>query len=50
MVSPKRKSPRREPALPPLHELEAEVMEELWSRGEATVRSVMEALNKRTRK
>src|SRR3989440_11165953 len=50
MVSRKSKSPRREPALPPLHELEAEVMEELWSRGEATVRSVMEALNKRTRK
>ena len=35
---------------PPLHELEAEVMEELWSSGEAPVRAVMEALNKRTRK
>jgi predicted transcriptional regulator len=34
------------PALPPLHELEAEVMEELWSRGEASVREVMDALNK----
>ena len=31
---------------PPLHELEAEVMEELWERGEASVRDVMEALNK----
>ena len=30
---------------PPLHELEAEVMEEMWERGEATVREVMEALN-----
>jgi predicted transcriptional regulator len=34
-------------APPPLHELEAEVMEELWSVGEAPVRSVMDALNKR---
>ncbi len=39
-----------EPAVPQLHELETEVMEELWSQGEATVRSVMDALNKRTRK
>jgi predicted transcriptional regulator len=31
---------------PPLHELEAEVMEELWRSGEAPVRAVMEALNK----
>jgi BlaI family transcriptional regulator, penicillinase repressor len=38
----------RKPGLhfpPPLHELEAEVMEELWKRGEASVREVMEALN-----
>jgi predicted transcriptional regulator len=41
-----RKSSPSEPALPPLHELESEVMEELWSRGEASVRTVMEALNK----
>jgi predicted transcriptional regulator len=34
---------------PPLHELEAEVMEELWRRGEAPVRTVMEALNKGSR-
>jgi predicted transcriptional regulator len=32
---------------PPLHELEAEIMEELWSRGEGTVREVLEALNGR---
>src|SRR6202011_5376470 len=50
MVSRKNSSQRGEPALPPLHELEAEVMEELWLQKEATVRSVMEALNKRTRK
>ena len=30
---------------PPLHELEAEVMDEVWERGEASVREVMEALN-----
>jgi predicted transcriptional regulator len=36
-----------EPAPPPLHELEAEVMEELWSQGEATVRIVMDARKER---
>ena len=35
---------------PPLHELESEVMEELWSSGEATVRAVMDALNERAPK
>jgi predicted transcriptional regulator len=35
---------------PPLHELESEVMEQLWTGGEASVRSVMEALNRRSRK
>jgi predicted transcriptional regulator len=39
--------PRRTPPPPPLHELESEVMDELWSRGESTVRDVMEALNGR---
>src|ERR1700730_5860630 len=37
------------PVPPPLHELEAEVMEELWSSGEAPVRAVMDALNERAR-
>jgi BlaI family transcriptional regulator, penicillinase repressor len=32
---------------PPLHELEAEVMDELWEQGESSVRSVMRALNAR---
>jgi predicted transcriptional regulator len=32
---------------PLLHELETEVMEELWSRGEGNVREVLEALNAR---
>ena len=32
---------------PPLHELEGEIMDELWRRGEATVRDVLEALNGR---
>jgi predicted transcriptional regulator len=35
---------------PPLHELEAEVMQEVWERGEASVREVMEALNAGTDK
>jgi predicted transcriptional regulator len=30
---------------PPLHELEAEVMDEVWHRGEASVREIMSALN-----
>jgi predicted transcriptional regulator len=30
---------------PPLGELEAYVMEQLWQQGEATVRSVLEAIN-----
>jgi BlaI family transcriptional regulator, penicillinase repressor len=38
--SPKGASP------PSLHELESEVMEQLWESGEAPVRSVMLALNK----
>jgi predicted transcriptional regulator len=47
MVSRKKPSSPSQPALPALHELEAEVMEQLWSQGEATVRTVMDALNKR---
>lgn len=35
---------RKEPP-PPLHELEDEVMEQMWDRGSATVREVLEALN-----
>ncbi|HUO74503.1 MAG TPA: BlaI/MecI/CopY family transcriptional regulator [Solirubrobacteraceae bacterium] len=35
---------------PQLHELEAEVMEEVWAEGEASVRSVMQALNARASK
>jgi predicted transcriptional regulator len=31
---------------PALHELEAEVMQEMWSRGGATVREIREALNR----
>jgi predicted transcriptional regulator len=33
---------------PPLHELETEIMEEVWNGGERTVREVLEALNART--
>jgi predicted transcriptional regulator len=35
---------------PPLHELEEEVMEEIWRRQEVSVRGVMEALNGRAPK
>jgi predicted transcriptional regulator len=44
-----RKRKRSEPTVPPppLHELESEVMERLWRSGEASVRSVMDALNQR---
>ncbi len=37
-------------APPPLHELESEIMEEMWGRGEATVRQVQQALNARGEK
>src|SRR4051794_10615500 len=41
----KRKTP------PPLHELEAEVMQDVWRRdGDVAVRDVMDALNRRTKK
>jgi predicted transcriptional regulator len=50
MTARKTKGSRAESAPPALHELESEVMEQLWTIGEATVRSVMEALNRRTRK
>ena len=50
MAPRKKKSAAPSEPTPPLHELEAEVMEELWSQGEATVRTVMDALNKRARK
>jgi predicted transcriptional regulator len=50
MAGTKKNKSDREPALPELHELESEVMEELWARGESPVRSVMDALNTRTSK
>ena len=37
---------RRKKAPPALHDLEAEVMEEVWRQQEASVRSVMEACNR----
>src|SRR5437763_5584692 len=41
---------RRPKAPPVLHELEAEIMEEVWRRGdETTVRLVMEALNRKAK-
>jgi predicted transcriptional regulator len=49
-MSPKKRRSVREAAPPQLHELESEVMEELWSQQEATVRTVMDRLNDRTSK
>jgi predicted transcriptional regulator len=34
---------------PALHELEAEIMEEVWRQQETTVKRVMEALNRKTK-
>jgi predicted transcriptional regulator len=50
MPARRAKTVAREPVPPPLHELETEVMEELWRSGEAPVRAVMDALNNRTSK
>jgi predicted transcriptional regulator len=37
--------PDPSPEPPPLHELEGEVMEEMWRQNDATVRAVLDALN-----
>jgi predicted transcriptional regulator len=51
MSTPRReKMPVSDPIPPQLHELEAEVMEELWRSGEAPVRAVLDALNRHTSK
>jgi predicted transcriptional regulator len=43
-------APRKGKALPVFHELEAEVMEELWRLDGGTVRAVMEGVNGRASK
>jgi predicted transcriptional regulator len=40
---------RKQDTPPPLHELEAEVMEQVWRHDEVTVREVLEALNRGTK-
>ncbi len=50
MATKRNKGSGADPIPPVLHELESEVMEELWEDGEASVRSVMEALNRRASK
>jgi predicted transcriptional regulator len=50
MPARKANAPQSDPVPPPLHELEAEVMEELWKSGEAPVRAVMDSLNTGTGK
>jgi predicted transcriptional regulator len=49
-MTPRARKPPPVVVPPPLHELESEVMEQLWRSGEASVRSVMEALNQGTKK
>jgi predicted transcriptional regulator len=45
-MKPESSRTQERPSHPPaLHELEAEVMEEVWQRGECSVREVMNALN-----
>lgn len=39
----------KRPVPPALYELESEIMDELWASGEASVRAVMEALNRRAK-
>jgi predicted transcriptional regulator len=46
-VSPRK--PKATPVPPPLHKLEAEIMEEVWRQGETNVKLVMEALNRKTK-
>ncbi|HTA12612.1 MAG TPA: BlaI/MecI/CopY family transcriptional regulator [Solirubrobacteraceae bacterium] len=48
-MPPRDDTPPSQSAPPPLHELETEVMEELWVQGQAPVRAIMEALNARAR-
>jgi predicted transcriptional regulator len=43
---PRSAQPKEPPAL---HELEAEIMEEVWRQGETTVKLVMEALNRKAK-
>src|ERR1700761_397478 len=50
MAARRKKTARGQAPPPALHELESEVMEQLWAGGEATVRSVMEALNEQADK
>jgi predicted transcriptional regulator len=50
MALRKRTKARGRSAPPPLHELESEVMEELWRSSESSVRELMESLNARADK
>jgi predicted transcriptional regulator len=50
MALRKRTNRRGASAPPQLHELESEIMEELWRTGESSVRVLMESLNARANK
>ena len=43
------RTPATTPAPPALHELETEIMEEVWRQGETNVKQVMEALNRKAK-
>jgi predicted transcriptional regulator len=45
-----KRRPSRDAVPPSLHELESEVMEDVWAAGESTVREVMGRLNRRARR
>jgi predicted transcriptional regulator len=49
MISAMPRTKQPGPPPPALHELETEVMEEVWRQGETTVKLVMEALNKKAK-
>jgi BlaI family transcriptional regulator, penicillinase repressor len=45
-LMPRSRAPKQPP---PLHELESEIMEEVWRQGDTTVKLVMEALNRKAK-
>src|SRR5258708_39485860 len=46
LLMPRSRTPKAPPAL---HELETEIMEEVWRQGETTVKLVMDALNRKAK-
>jgi predicted transcriptional regulator len=46
---PRSRQPKAPKPPPALHELESEIMEEVWRQGETTVKQVMDALNRKAK-